>query len=252
MTLNFNGSSTDRALRRGYAGGDRWRGNHGGRYAQCHRSRADRAQGLAATAPQTWGIELTDRVIDQTTGSAALEIIVDPNVEAGSKLYITLDPSIDAASNNVVIQKNANVQVYHRWRSGDRAATGSGLQPRIAYTIKVVNQLNFTANSRPPGGYQRQRTPSTPPLAISRPAILPMAMAGSIRWNCNSRPPTAPNDAGSNLRRRSARNRAHRVQYREQRHLRWHRPRLRSGLQELATGEGNDTLTLMRQGLPMN
>ena len=62
----------------------------------------------------TWGVELTDRVINQTTGSATLVISVDANTPAGSVLYITLDPSIDAANNNVVIEKNSNVHGVHQ------------------------------------------------------------------------------------------------------------------------------------------
>ncbi len=95
---------------------------------------------------QTWGIELTDRVIDQTTGSAALEIFVDSNVEAGSKLYITLDPSIVNASNDVVIHKNANVQVYINGDLVTEPQLGQDFNPGI-YSITVVNELKFTANA---------------------------------------------------------------------------------------------------------
>lgn len=101
------------------------------------------ANGL--TAPQTWGIGLTDIVINQTTGSADLVIDVSSNVPAGSKLYITLDPSVTAATNNVVIQKNANVQVYINDHLVSEPELGNDWNPGLA-TIKVVNQLVFTTN----------------------------------------------------------------------------------------------------------
>ncbi len=69
---------------------------------------------LVATAnnAQTWQIDLNDRVINQTTGTADLIIKVDPTVPAGSRVDIFLDPSVANATNNVVIVKNGNVDIY--------------------------------------------------------------------------------------------------------------------------------------------
>lgn len=104
------------------------------------------ANGL--TAPQTWGIGLTDIVINQTTGSADLVIDVSSDVPAGSKLYITLDPSVTAATNNVVIYKNANVQVYINGDVVTEPELGTDLMPPGGVaSITVVNQLVFTTNA---------------------------------------------------------------------------------------------------------
>src|SRR5690606_37949545 len=61
---------------------------------------------------QTWNIDLTDRVINQTTGSAALVITIDPNVPGNSVLNITLDDSVVGATNDVIIETIAGVEVY--------------------------------------------------------------------------------------------------------------------------------------------
>jgi len=46
-----------------------------------------------ANSGQRWDVDLTDRVINQTTGTAPLTIWVDPEVPADSKLYIYIDAS---------------------------------------------------------------------------------------------------------------------------------------------------------------
>src|SRR5690606_8077107 len=47
-----------------------------------------------------WNIVLSAAVINQTTGSADLLIKVSPEVAAGSKLYITLDPTVNTGLTN--------------------------------------------------------------------------------------------------------------------------------------------------------
>ncbi|MFA5631193.1 MAG: DUF4214 domain-containing protein [Porticoccaceae bacterium] len=90
----------------------------------------------------TWSIELTDRVIDQTTGSATLYIKVDPNVPAGSRLNITLDDSVHDATNDVVIEGNANVEIYVNGQPATSEDYNTGLN-----SIHVITSLLFTANA---------------------------------------------------------------------------------------------------------
>lgn len=109
------------------------------------------------TVAPTWEIELNDKVINQTTGSAPLVITVDPNVPAGSQLYITLDPSVrDGTANDVVINVNSNVDVFIKnlqlgpnaqfepVTSDDFGTTDYDLGN---YSITVHNQLLFTTNT---------------------------------------------------------------------------------------------------------
>ena len=103
---------------------------------------------LKASAPAVWHIELNDRVINQTTGSATLVIRVDPNVPAGSRLNITLDPSITAAHNDVVIETTSNVEVY----INGNLVTESDMINGTDYNgglnmITVQEQLVFTTNA---------------------------------------------------------------------------------------------------------
>lgn len=70
---------------------------------------------LTATsnASQDWHIELNTRVINQTTGTENLTIVVDSDVAAGSNLYITHGQDGWAgADTNVIVLRNANVNVF--------------------------------------------------------------------------------------------------------------------------------------------
>ncbi|ABM40808.1 hypothetical protein Ajs_0558 [Acidovorax sp. JS42] len=70
---------------------------------------------LVATSnsAQTWTVELTDHVVNQTTANADFLITVASEVPAGSKLYIKLDPeSLEGATSNVFVVRNSNVTVY--------------------------------------------------------------------------------------------------------------------------------------------
>jgi len=70
---------------------------------------------LTATsnAKQEWHIELNTRVINQTTGTENLTIVVDSDVAAGSNLYITHGQDGWAgADTNVIVLRNANVNVF--------------------------------------------------------------------------------------------------------------------------------------------
>ncbi|MGD9661203.1 MAG: hypothetical protein AB7U63_08010 [Porticoccaceae bacterium] len=88
---------------------------------------------------QTWNIELTDTVINQTTGSADLIIRVDPTVPAGSRVNITTDASTPNALNGVIVENNGNVDIYI---DGVLATGGS----YVGGVITVVTPLFFTNN----------------------------------------------------------------------------------------------------------
>ena len=75
-----------------------------------------------ANSGQRWDIDLTDRVINQTTGTAPLTIWVDPEVPADSKLYIYIDSSASTAANNdVIIRAQQQRCRLHQQRARDRA-----------------------------------------------------------------------------------------------------------------------------------
>lgn len=107
------------------------------------------------SSPDRWDIVLTERVINQTTGSADLVIRVATEVPAHSALHITLDPTVHTgALNNVRILTNSNVTVFitdtangiydQEVRNDDFGYDYNTTSP---YEITVVNQLNFTTDT---------------------------------------------------------------------------------------------------------
>ena len=100
-----------------------------------------------ANSAARWDIQLNDRVINQTTSTAALVIKVDTEVPAGSKLYITLDPSVVNATNDVVIERNSNVSVYINNVLVTESHFGVTDYNLGAQSITVVNPLEFTSNT---------------------------------------------------------------------------------------------------------
>ena len=199
--------------------------------------------------PQTWGIELTDRVIDQTTGSAALNIIVDPNVEAGSKLYITLDPSIVNASNDVVIRKNANVQVYINGALVTEPQLGQDFNPGT-YQITVVNELIFTANSDNLVGTSGSDTFIANQLSHIQAGDSANGNGGFNTLELNFAVSNGANTLQEMFNDASLTD-IDRIEFNTENNVTFGGIGLgyASGLSELATNEGNDTLTNMRQGL---
>ena len=201
--------------------------------------------------PQIWGIELTDRVIDQTTGSAALVIHVDSNVEPGSKLYITLDPSIVNASNDVVIQKNASVTVYINGNKVTEPQLGQDFNPGT-YKITVVNELIFTAT-----GDNLVGTGGDDTFIANQ---LSHIQAGdSANGNNDDGFDTlqlnfAVSNGANTLQEMfndASLTDIQRIEFNTENNVTFGGIGFgyASSLQELATNEGNDTLTLMRQGL---
>lgn len=62
---------------------------------------------------QTWVVELNNHVINQPTALEPLVIRIDPNVPAGSKVYVVFsENNTNLATNDVIVERNANVQVY--------------------------------------------------------------------------------------------------------------------------------------------
>jgi|GEM_PF-2021407 len=100
-----------------------------------------------------WDIELTDNVINQTTGTAPLEIVVDPEVAAGSTLTIHIDSTTRAALNDVIIRTVGNVQVFiHDDVTGITTAVNSGDLGVTDFNpgnnmITVIGSLEFTTNA---------------------------------------------------------------------------------------------------------
>ena len=199
--------------------------------------------------PQEWGIELTDRVIDQTTGSAALQIIVDSNVEAGSKLYITLDPSIVNASNDVVIRKNANVQVYINGNLVTEPQLGQDFNPGI-YKITVVNELIFTANSDNLVGTSGNDTFIANQLSHIQAGDSANGNGGFNTLELNFAVSNGANTLQEMFNDASLTD-IDRIEFNTENNVTFGGIGLgyASSLQQLATNEGNDTLTNMRQGL---
>lgn len=87
--------------------------------------------------PDLWEIELNEEFVSQTTGNADLDIIVDTNVLAGSKLYLTTD-NIGSPTNGVRVFVNSNVTLY---------IDGVVATPGTYGDIEVINELLFTTNS---------------------------------------------------------------------------------------------------------
>ncbi len=199
---------------------------------------------------QTWGIELTDRVIDQTTGSATLNIIVDPNVEAGSKVYVTLDPSIVDASNDVVIHKNANVQIYINNVLVSEPQLGVTDFNPGTYSITVVNELIFTANSDNLVGTSGDDTFSANQLSHIQAGDSADGNGGFNTLELNFAVSNGANTLQEMFNDASLTD-IDRIEFNTENNVTFGGIGLgyASGLQSLATNEGNDTLTNMRQGL---
>ncbi|MFC2992552.1 DUF4214 domain-containing protein [Halomonas tibetensis] len=105
------------------------------------------------TNPSTWDIQLNDRIINQTTGSSDLVIRVDPNVPAGSRVNITLDPTVVSANNNVRVETVGTAEIYID--KGDGAGLQLVDQPDFnstdyndgTYSLTVEPRLLFTTNT---------------------------------------------------------------------------------------------------------
>ena len=100
-----------------------------------------------ANTAQTWNIGLTDRVINQTTGTAPLIIEVDAEVPAGSVLNIELDPTVASALNDVYIDAVSNITVFINGvqvTEPDFGVTDYNTGPAL---IQVFNRLLFTTNT---------------------------------------------------------------------------------------------------------
>ena len=88
---------------------------------------------------QTWTIELNNHVINQPTGLTDLTIRIDPNVPANSKVYIVMsEDNTNLAENNVIIERNSNVQVYISTDPGDPWSTAV-LVTEPQYNTQVAN-----------------------------------------------------------------------------------------------------------------
>lgn len=102
-------------------------------------------------AAQVWNIELSDNIINQTTGSADLIIRVDPNVAAGSVLNIQLDPSVINADNDVFVETVGNIAVYIDKGDGLQLVTEPDLGVTDYndgyYDLYVIPRLLFTTNT---------------------------------------------------------------------------------------------------------
>jgi hypothetical protein len=104
---------------------------------------------------QAWTVELTDRVINQTTSNANLIIRVDPEVPAGSTVVVEVDPSVytATATKNVVIETVSNAQIFIDMKDGNGPQLVT--QPDFGVTdynpgplgsIIVMPRLLFTEN----------------------------------------------------------------------------------------------------------
>lgn len=104
---------------------------------------------------QTWTIELTDRVVNQTTANADLVIRVSPDVPAGSVVRIKLDPaSLAHADSDVIVERNSNVTVLidigdgHGFQPVSEPAYDSEVQAfNGSYGLYVVSEQHFTTNA---------------------------------------------------------------------------------------------------------
>jgi len=95
----------------------------------------------ASQDAERWDVELSDKVINQTTGNADLVIWVDPEVAAGSELYIWTDDTTSSATNNVVVKGASNITIYV---DGEIAGYGDSFADGIG---SIEQQLLFTTNS---------------------------------------------------------------------------------------------------------
>ena len=88
---------------------------------------------------QTWTIELNNHVINQPTGLTDLTVRIDPNVPANSKVYIVMsEDNTNLAQNNVVIERNSNVQIYISTDPGNPWASAV-LVTEPQYNTQVAN-----------------------------------------------------------------------------------------------------------------
>ncbi len=94
----------------------------------------------------TWNIELNAATISQTTGNADLVIRIDPHVPAGSVLNLTIDPELlDTADSNVRIIRNSNVFVYVNGDLVTQPEFGTELLAfNGSYGLYVETALHFT------------------------------------------------------------------------------------------------------------
>ena len=100
------------------------------------------------TEPATWSIDLTTLLLDQTTGTAPLYIVVSPNTPQGSILYlntVNLNSPID-----VYVQRNSNVKVV----VNNNQIVVNGTVANAVYNnadplgeLFIQTELNFTTNA---------------------------------------------------------------------------------------------------------
>lgn len=110
---------------------------------------------------QSWVIEVTDRTINQSSDGlsplspdAPFKIQVDPNVGAGSQVFIDVDPSTYTASMDdpLLIETNANVEVFIDFNDGN----GPQLIGEPLWGTELL--ANFNLNTPPGGGiYVQER-----------------------------------------------------------------------------------------------
>jgi len=91
-----------------------------------------------------WNIDLTSQLINQTSGNATLYIKVDPDVPAGSKLYLNTVGTI-SAPNDVVVLRNSNVTVY--LDGNVISADGMALDYDGTGALYIDTPLEFTENA---------------------------------------------------------------------------------------------------------
>ncbi len=90
---------------------------------------------------KTWHIDITDALIEQTTGNSTLYIKVGSNVPDGSKLYLNTVGDI-SANDSVVVLRNSEVTVY---LNGDLiSADGMALNYAGAGALSILTPLEFT------------------------------------------------------------------------------------------------------------
>ena len=100
------------------------------------------------TEPSTWSIDLTTGLLEQTTGTAPLYIVVSPNTPQGSILYLNtvgLNSAID-----VYVERNSNVKVV----VNGTPIVVSGIVSNATYNnanaageLFVQTELHFTTNA---------------------------------------------------------------------------------------------------------
>ncbi len=111
---------------------------------------------------QAWTVELDNHIINQPTGLSDLIIRIDPTVAAGSSVYVVFsEDDVNLATNNVIVERNANVNVYVVVRDSmgnevehlvtedqyNRTDIPAFDFPGTSFQVIVKSQLNFTTNS---------------------------------------------------------------------------------------------------------